>query len=541
MSATMKQQKPAKRAARPSAKAASVTAAPLKADRVIIFDTTLRDGEQSPGASMNLDEKIKIATLLEEMGVDVIEAGFPIASNGDFEAVREVAKIVKNSTVCGLARAGRMDIDRAWEALKHAKRPRIHSFLSTSPLHMKYKLQMTPEQVHQAVIDSITHARNLCDDVEWSPEDGSRTEHDFLCRTVESAIKAGARTINIPDTVGYAVPDEFAALIRMLFERVPNIDKAVVSVHCHNDLGLAVANSLAAVGAGARQVECTINGLGERAGNCSLEEIVMALKTRSDVMPYATGVKSEYITRASRLVSTITGFVVQPNKAVVGANAFAHESGIHQDGMLKHAGTYEIMTPESVGLNRSTLVMGKHSGRHAFRMKLKELGFDVGDNAANDAFRRFKDLADRKKEIFDEDIIALVDDEVGRAHQRVKFVSLQVVAGSKGPQTAELELDIDGSVHKVKTSGNGPVDATFNAIKAMVPHTARLQLYQVHAVTEGTDAQAEVTVRLEENGKSVNGQGADPDTLVASARAYLHALNKLFTKRAKTAPAALSA
>jgi 2-isopropylmalate synthase len=539
MSASMKQQKPVNRAARSTEKAASVKAA--KAERVIIFDTTLRDGEQSPGASMNLDEKIKIATLLEEMGVDVIEAGFPIASNGDFEAVREVAKIVKKSTVCGLARAGRMDIDRAWEALKHAKRPRIHSFLSTSPLHMKYKLQMTPEQVHQAVIDSITHARNLCDDVEWSPEDGSRTEHDFLCRTVESAIKAGARTINIPDTVGYAVPDEFAALIRMLFERVPNIDKAVVSVHCHNDLGLAVANSLAAVGAGARQVECTINGLGERAGNCSMEEIVMALKTRADVMPYATGVKSEYITRASRLVSTITGFVVQPNKAVVGANAFAHESGIHQDGMLKHAGTYEIMTPESVGLNRSTLVMGKHSGRHAFRMKLKELGFEVGDNAANDAFRRFKDLADRKKEIFDEDIVALVDDEVGRAHQRVKFVSLQVVAGSKGPQTAELELDIDGAVHKTKTSGNGPVDATFNAIKALIPHAARLQLYQVHAVTEGTDAQAEVTVRLEENGKSVNGQGADPDTLVASARAYLHALNKLFTKRAKTAPAALSA
>jgi 2-isopropylmalate synthase len=541
MSATVKkQQKPAKPTAR-SAATRSTAGASRKAGRVTIFDTTLRDGEQSPGASMNLDEKIKIATLLEEMGVDVIEAGFPIASNGDFEAVREVAKIVKNSTVCGLARAGRMDIDRAWEALKHAKRPRIHSFLSTSPLHMKYKLQMTPEQVHQAVIDSITHARNLCDDVEWSPEDGSRTEHDFLCRTVESAIKAGARTINIPDTVGYAVPEEFAALIRMLFDRVPNIDKAVVSVHCHNDLGLAVANSLAAVGAGARQVECTINGLGERAGNCSREEIVMALKTRPDVMPYATGVKSEYITRASRLVSTITGFVVQPNKAVVGANAFAHESGIHQDGMLKHSGTYEIMTPESVGLNRSTLVMGKHSGRHAFRMKLKELGFEVGDNAATDAFRRFKDLADRKKEIFDEDIVALVDDEVGRAHQRVKFVSLQVVAGSKGPQTAELELDIDGTVSKVKTSGNGPVDATFNAIKAMVPHAARLQLYQVHAVTEGTDAQAEVTVRLEENGKSVNGQGADPDTLVASARAYLHALNKLFTKRAKTAPAALSA
>ncbi len=511
------------------------------ADRVIIFDTTLRDGEQSPGASMNLDEKIKIATLLEEMGIDVIEAGFPIASNGDFEAVREVAKIVKNSSVCGLSRAARGDIDRAWEALRHAKRPRIHTVIATSPLHMKYKLRMTPEQVHEAVIDSVGYARNLCEDVEWSCEDGSRSEHDFLCRTVESAIKAGARTVNIPDTVGYAIPEEFAALIRMLFDRVPNIDKAVVSVHCHNDLGLAVANSLAAVGAGARQVECTVNGLGERAGNCSMEEIVMALKTRQDAMPYKSGVKSEYITRASRLVSTITGFVVQPNKAIVGANAFAHESGIHQDGMLKHAGTYEIMTPASVGLMRSTLVMGKHSGRHAFKMKLKELGFELGDNALSDAFRRFKDLADRKKEVFDEDLIALVDDEIGRAHDRVKFVSLQVVAGSKGPQTAELELDIDGEIHKTMTSGNGPVDATFNAIKAMVPHTARLQLYQVHAVTEGTDAQAEVTVRLEENGKSVNGQGADPDTLVASARAYLHALNKLFTKRAKSAPTALSA
>ena len=510
-------------------------------NRVIVFDTTLRDGEQSPGASMNLEEKIKIALLLEEMGIDVIEAGFPIASNGDFEAVREVAKLVKNSSVCGLARAGRMDIDRAWEALQHAKRPRIHTFISTSPLHMKFKLQMEPEQVHQAVIDSVSHARNLCEDVEWSCEDGSRTERDFLCRTIESAIKAGARTINIPDTVGYAIPEEFAGLIRMVFERVPNIDKAVVSVHCHNDLGLAVANSLAAIGAGARQVECTVNGLGERAGNASMEEIVMALKTRHDFMPYSTGVKTEYITRASHLVSTITGFAVQPNKAIVGANAFAHESGIHQDGMLKHAGTYEIMTPESVGLNRSKLVMGKHSGRHAFKMKLKELGFELGDNAVNDAFRRFKDLADRKKDVYDEDLVALVDDAVLRGNDRIKFVSLQVIAGSKGPQTAELELEIDGVTRHAKTTGNGPVDATFNAIKAMVPHAARLQLYQVHAVTAGTDAQAEVTVRLEENGKTVNGQGADPDTLVASARAYIHALNKLMTKREKTAPAAMTA
>ena len=503
-------------------------------DRVVIFDTTLRDGEQSPGASMNLDEKIKIALLLEEMGIDVIEAGFPIASTGDFEAVREVAKLVKASGVCGLARAGRVDIDRAWEAVQHAQRPRIHTFIATSPVHMKWKLQMEPEQVHQAVIDSVTHARNLCPDVEWSCEDGSRSEPDFLCRTVESAIKAGARTINIPDTVGYAVPAEFAGLIRMLFERVPNIDKAVVSVHCHNDLGLAVANSLAAVGAGARQVECTVNGLGERAGNAAMEEIVMALKTRQDILPYRTGVKTEYITRASRLVSAITGFVVQPNKAIVGANAFAHESGIHQDGMLKHSGTYEIMTPDSVGLTKSSLVMGKHSGRHAFKMKLKELGFELGDNAVNDAFRRFKDLADRKKDVFDEDIVALVDDAVVRGHDRIKFVSLQVIAGSKGPQSAELELDIDGQRRSAKTTGNGPVDATFNAIKAMMPHSARLQLYQVHAVTEGTDAQAEVTVRLEENGKTVNGQGADPDTLVASAKAYLGALNKMTSKRNKT-------
>ncbi len=509
--------------------------------RVIIFDTTLRDGEQSPGASMNLEEKIRIALLLEEMGVDVIEAGFPIASNGDFEAVCEIAKRVTEASVCGLSRAGRTDIDRCWEAVQHAKRPRIHTFISTSPLHMKYKLQMAPEQVHQAVIDSVGHARNLCPDVEWSCEDGSRTEHDFLCRTVESAIKAGARTVNIPDTVGYAVPEEFAALIRMLFNRVPNIDQATVSVHCHNDLGLAVANSLAAVGAGARQIECTVNGLGERAGNAAMEEIVMALKTRHDRMPFTSGVKSEYITRASRLVSAITGFVVQPNKAIVGTNAFAHESGIHQDGMLKHAGTYEIMTPESVGLGKSTLVMGKHSGRHAFKMKLKELGFDIGDNALNEAFRRFKDLADRKKEIYDEDIVALIDDDIQHGSERIKFLSLQVIAGSKGPQSADLELEIDGVVRQAKTTGNGPVDATFNALKELVPHEAKLQLFQVSAVTHGTDAQAEVTVRLEEEGKTVNGQGADPDTLVASARAYIHALNKLLTKRAKTAPAAMSA
>jgi 2-isopropylmalate synthase len=510
-------------------------------NRVIIFDTTLRDGEQSPGASMTLDEKLRIAEMLEELGVDVIEAGFPIASDGDFDAVHEISKLIRKPIICGLARSGRADIERAAEALKPAERPRIHTFIATSPLHMKFKLQMEPDEVHQAVIDSVTLARGHTDDVDWSPEDGSRTDRDFLCRCVESAIKAGATCINLPDTVGYALPEEFGGLIHMLRERVPNSDKAVFSAHCHNDLGLAVANSLAAVEAGARQVECTINGLGERAGNAALEEIVMALATRNDLMPYETGINTEVITRISRLVSTVTGFTVQPNKAIVGANAFAHEAGIHQDGILKHAGTYEIMTPESVGLRESKLVMGKHSGRHAFREKIKELGYELGDNAVQDAFRRFKTLADKKKDIYDEDIVALIDDEVIRDNDRIKFVSLQVVCGSVGPQTAELELDIDGKTGYVKATGDGPVDATFNAISELFPHVASLRLYQVHAVTEGTDAQAEVTVRLEENGKSVNGQGADTDTLVASARAYVNALNKLLVKRAKTAPRALSA
>jgi len=512
------------------------------ANRVTVFDTTLRDGEQSPGCSMNLEEKIRVATVLEEMQVDVIEAGFPIASNGDFEAVNEIAKRIQTSSVAGLARATKKDIDRAWEAVKPAKRPRIHTFISTSPLHMKFKLQMEPEKVHQAVIDSVSHARNLCDDVEWSPEDGTRTERDFLCRCVESAIKAGAKTVNIPDTVGYTVPEEFFALIEMLRNRVPNIDKAVLSVHCHNDLGLAVANSLAAVRAGARQVECTINGIGERAGNAAMEEVVMALRTRPDAMPYHTGVKTEMITKASRLLSAITGFTVQPNKAIVGANAFAHESGIHQDGMLKNAETYEIMTPESVGLTRSTLVMGKHSGRHAFKAKLAELGYaDLLDNAVEDAFQRFKDLADNKKDVYDEDILALIDDSVVRTNDRIRFLSLQVVCGSKGPQTAELELEVDGETRQAKARGNGPVDAVFAAIREIFPHQTKLQLYQVHAVTEGTDAQAEVTVRLEEEGRTVNGQGADHDTLVASARAYVNALNKLLLKRERTAPAAMSA
>ena len=506
------------------------------ATRVIIFDTTLRDGEQSPGAAMNLEEKLRIASILEELGVDVMEAGFPVASRGDFEAVNEIAKTVKNSTVCGLARAQVKDIERAAEALKPAARGRIHTFISTSPLHMKYKLQMEPEKVLQAVVDSVTLARKLCDDVEWSAEDGTRTEHDFLCRCVEAAIKAGAHTINIPDTVGYTTPQEYADLIRMLVNRVPNIGKAILSTHCHNDLGLAVANSLAGLIGGARQVECTINGLGERAGNAALEEIVMAIKVRQDLMPFTTGIKTENITRASHLVSTITGFMVQPNKAIVGANAFAHESGIHQDGMIKNRQTYEIMTPQSVGLTKTSLKLGKLSGRNAFRSKLQELGYELGDNALNDAFERFKDLADRKKEIFDEDIMALVDDEVAQSYDRTKFVSLEIYAGSKGPQKATLELEIDGKKISATATGNGPVDATFNAIKELMPHQATLQLYQVNAVTAGTDAQAEVMVRLEENGRTVIGQGADPDTLVASARAYIHALNKLATKRLKMEP-----
>ena len=511
-------------------------------NHIRIFDTTLRDGEQSPGASMNLEEKLRIAEQLERMGVDIIEAGFAVASNGDFEAVCQIATRLKDTVVCSLARASRKDIDRAAEALKPAARPRIHTFISTSPLHMKYKLQMTPEQVLEAIADSVTHARNLCDDVEWSCEDGTRTEHDFLCRCIELAIKCGASTINVPDTVGYALPKEYGALIAMIFDRVPNIDKTVISTHCHNDLGLAVANSLAGIAAGARQVECTINGLGERAGNAAMEELVMALKTRQDLMPFDTRIDSREITKASRLVSVITGFAVQNNKAIVGANAFAHESGIHQDGVLKHAGTYEIMTPESVGLQESKLVMGKLSGRHAFREKLKELGYELGDNALQDAFRRFKDLADKKRQLFDEDIVALVDDEVLRGNDRIRFGTLRVECGSEGPPSADLTLDVDGEARTTTATGDGPVDAIFNALHELFPHEGtELKLYQVHAVTEGTDAQAEVTVRLEENGKAVNGQGADTDTLVASARAYVNALNKLLVKREKTKPKALSA
>ena len=505
-------------------------------ERVLIFDTTLRDGEQSPGASMTFEEKLEVADLLDEMGVDIIEAGFPIASEGDFEAVSEIARRLKNATVAGLARASFKDIDRCAEAVRHARRPRIHTFISTSPLHMKYKLQKEPSEVLAMVSAQVERARNYVDDVEWSAEDGTRSDLDFLCRCVEAAIKAGATTINIPDTVGYTVPEEYEAIFHSVRERVPSSDKAIFSVHCHDDLGLAVANTMAGLRGGARQIECTINGIGERAGNASLEEVVMALKVRADRLPYASGVESTMLTRASRLVSAVTSFPVQYNKAVVGRNAFAHESGIHQDGMLKNAQTYEIMTPESVGVSKTSLVMGKHSGRHAFKVKLKELGYSLGDNALEVAFKRFKDLADRKKIVYDEDIEALVDDEIGHAHERIKIVDLTVIAGTKGPQSATLTLNIDGAETTMHATGNGPVDATFNAIKALVPHAATLELYQVHAVTEGTDAQAEVSVRLSETGKSVTARGADPDTLVASARAYVAALNKLMIKRLKTKP-----
>jgi 2-isopropylmalate synthase len=514
----------------------------LAENRVIIFDTTLRDGEQSPGFSMNLQEKLRMAEALADLGVDVIEAGFPIASPGDFESVKLIADQVRGPVIAGLARTGKADILRAAEAVKGAERPRIHVFLSTSPLHMKYKLRMEPEAVLQLAIDSVELARQHTDDVEWSAEDGSRTEPDFLCRCVEAAIKAGATTINIPDTVGYALPEDIERIFTMLRERVPGANDVILSTHNHNDLGLAVANTIAALRAGVRQVECTMNGIGERAGNAALEEIAMAIRTRQNAIPYTTGIDTPKILRVSKMLATITGFDVQPNKAIVGRNAFAHESGIHQDGVLKNAATYEIMTPESVGWTKSSLVMGKHSGRAAFRDKLNTLGYgDLGENRLNEAFRRFKDLADRKKIVYDEDLVALVDDEVVRDHARLRFVSLAVQAGSHGPAKAELELEVDGVVKSASECGLGPVDATFNALRTIFPHEGTLVLYSVGAVTEGSDAQARTTVRLEEGGKMVDGQGADTDTIVSAARAYVHALNKLVVKRVRTEPEQLSA
>lgn len=496
-------------------------------DRVIIFDTTLRDGEQSPGASMTGEEKLRIAKALERLKVDVIEAGFAIASPGDFAAVKAVADNIKDSTVCSLARAVDADIERAAEALAGANSGRIHTFIATSPIHMQYKLRMQPDQVVEQAVRAVTKARNLCADVEFSCEDAGRSEIDFLCRIIEAAIDAGARTINIPDTVGYAIPHQYADTIRQLLERIPNADKAVFSVHCHNDLGLAVANSLAAVVAGARQVECTINGLGERAGNAALEEIVMAIKTRQDLLDVHTCIETEHILSASRLVSGITGFPVQPNKAIVGANAFAHESGIHQDGVLKHRETYEIMSAQSVGWNANKMVMGKHSGRAAFRSRLDELGIVLpGEGELNAAFARFKELADKKHEIFDEDLQALVSDTLAEdVQEHFKLVTLEVSSKTGEVPDAKLVLNVDGNEQFASGQGSGPVDATFKAIESVANSGATLQLYSVNAITKGTDSQGEVTVRLEKGGRIVNGNGADTDIVVASAKAYLNALN----------------
>ena len=498
-------------------------------DQLIIFDTTLRDGEQSPGASMTKDEKVRIAKSLERMNVDIIEAGFPIASPGDFEAVQAVAKAIKDSTVCGLARALAKDISQAGEALRHANSGRIHTFIATSPIHMKMKLRMEPDAVLEQAVGAVKMARKFTDNVEFSPEDAGRSDLDFLCRVIEAVIKAGATTINIPDTVGYNLPNQFGNLIKNLIERIPNSDKAVFSVHCHNDLGLAVANSLSAVQNGARQVECTINGLGERAGNAALEEVVMAVRTRQDLFDCDTRIETPHILAASRLVSSVTGFPVQPNKAIVGANAFAHESGIHQDGVLKNRETYEIMRAQDVGWGENRIVLGKHSGRNALRSRLKDLGIELSsEEELNEAFLRFKDLADKKHEIFDEDLQALVAEATtATEHEVYKLVSLKVCSETGEMPEATVVISIDGAEKTATSQGGGPVDAAYKAIEAMVNSEAELLLYSVNNITSGTDSQGEVTVRLSKENHIVNGLGADTDIVVASAKAYISALNKV--------------
>jgi len=507
-------------------------------DKLVIFDTTLRDGEQSPGASMTRDEKVRIARMLEKMRVDVIEAGFAIASPGDFESVKAVAEAVKDSTVCSLARAVKGDIERAGEAIKLANSGRIHTFIATSPIHMKYKLQMEPAKVLEQAVAAIKLARQFTDDVEFSLEDASRSEFEFMCRIIESVIDAGARTINLPDTVGYGEPGEYGLLFRRLINAIPNADKAIFSTHCHNDLGLAVANSLSAVMNGARQVECTINGLGERAGNAALEEIVMAVQTRKDLMPVATHIDTTHIVPTSRLVSSITGFPVQPNKAIVGANAFAHESGIHQDGILKHRETYEIMRAEDVGWNTNKLVLGKHSGRAAVKARFEALGIRFADaDALNSAFAKFKDLADKKHEIFDEDLQALVSDsQPHQVRDIYELGSLEVNCKTGQSPKARVEVKVEGVSNGAQATGSGPVDATFKAIESLVKSRANLLLYSVNAITQGTDSLGDVTVRLERDGQIVNGVGADTDIVTASAKAYLHALNLLASRSAKSHP-----
>lgn len=506
----------------------------MKKKLIKIFDTTLRDGEQSPGASMNMDEKLRVAKQLEKLNVDIIEAGFPIASEGDFEAVKRIAKAVTGCEVAGLARANEKDIDRAWEALKDAKKPRIHTFIATSDIHLKYKLRKSREEVLEAAVKAVKHALKYTDSVEFSAEDAVRSDPEYLAKVVQAVIAAGAKTVNIPDTVGYAIPSEFGNLIKYLKENVPNIGKAVISVHCHNDLGLAVANSIAAIENGAGQVECTINGIGERAGNAALEEIVMTMKTRKDLLGFETRIVTEQLFSTSRLVSQITGIVVQPNKAVVGANAFAHEAGIHQDGMLKEKATYEIMTPESVGVSQSAIVLGKHSGRHAFKARLKELGYDLSESDIEVAFERFKKLADQKKEIFDEDLDAIVADEVLRIPDKYKLIYLNVSSGSVTVPTATVELEADGKNVLKAGFGVGPVDAVFKTIATITKTKSKLLRYSVDAITGGTDAQGGVTVRLEEGGKTVIGQGAHTDIIVASAKAYINALNKLEYRKKRT-------
>ena len=507
-------------------------------DKLIIFDTTLRDGEQSPGASMTRDEKVRIAKALERMHVDVIEAGFPVASPGDFESVQAVAEAVKNSRVCALARALDKDIDRAGEALRGANAARIHTFIATSPIHMQMKLRMTPDQVLEQAVKAVKRARQYVDDVEFSPEDAGRSEIDFLCRVIEAVINAGASTVNIPDTVGYNLPHQFGSLVRTLRERVPNADKVVFSVHCHNDLGLAVANSLSAVLNGARQVECTINGLGERAGNAALEEIVMAVHTRQDIFSCRTDIDTTQIVACSRLVSGITGFAVQPNKAIVGANAFAHESGIHQDGVLKSRETYEIMRAQDVGWTANRMVLGKHSGRNAFRTRLQEIGITLGsDEDVNAAFARFKELADKKHEIYDEDLQALVTDvNLAAENERIKLMYLKASSETGEIPAAEVTLWIDGEEKKATAKGDGPVDAVFKAIESLVASGTQLTLYSVNAITSGTDSQGEVTVRVEKGGRIVNGQGADTDIVIASAKAYINGLNKIIAPEHRAHP-----
>ena len=498
-----------------------------KKERVLIFDTTLRDGEQSPGASMNTDEKLRVAQQLERLGVDIIEAGFPVASEGDFLSVQQIARKIRGPQIAGLARANLDDIDRAWEAVKEASNPRMHTFISTSDIHLKYQLKKTRDQVMKDACIAVKHACGYTANVEFSPMDATRTDWDYLCDIVEATIAAGATTVNIPDTVGYAIPDEFGNLIAYLFEKVKNIHQTIVSVHCHNDLGLAVANSLAAIRHGARQVECTINGIGERAGNTAMEEVVMALKTRKDFFGFSTGIKTEYIYQSSRLLTHITGIQVQPNKAIVGANAFAHESGIHQDGLIKEKITYEIMTPQSVGIAGTHLVLGKHSGRHAISEHLKKMGYKLTSDEIKRVFVRFKELADVKKEIFDEDLEAIIYDEVYRVDEKYKLIYLNVVSGNVAIPTATMQMEVNKEVVQDAGFGVGPVDATFAAIRKITKTNYHLLKYTVNAVTGGTDAQGETAVQLQFNGKSVIGRGADPDVIVASAKAYINALNRL--------------